>query len=247
MRLIDVLIRSKREMSLKELAQGAEMPPSKAHRYLVSFCRSGLVEQTELQGRYDLGPLALRIGLSSLGRTNLERVAWQGLARLRDELDQTVTQTIWTDHGAVVLRSEEPTRTVMVNVKVGRTLPVTLSATSRLLLAFLPRDRTRDLVEAEFERGAQPHYLGEKLDRRGFEQMLREVRERGLSRAESDLTDGIAALSGPIFDRTGNIVMAMTVLGPVGTLDIDWSGPNAIALRAACSELSARLGFAPAA
>lgn len=243
MSLIDVLIRARRSLSLKELAVGAGMPASKAHRYLVSFCRSGLVERVEPQGRYDLGPLGLRIGLSALARTNVERVAWQSLARLRDELDQTVTQTIWTDHGAVVVRSEEPTRTVMVNVKAGRTLPVTLSATSRLFLAFLPPEQTRALIEADFANGEAPRYLGELLDRRRFEDLLEEIRRNGMSRAESDLTEGIAAISGPIFDRTGRIVMAMTALGPVGTLDTSPTGKNAEVLKAACSGLSARLGY----
>ena len=48
-------------MMLKDLAQAAGMPPAKAHPYLVSFARIGLVEQDRVSGRYELGPLALQM------------------------------------------------------------------------------------------------------------------------------------------------------------------------------------------
>ena len=52
-----------RLMTLKDVAAAAEMPPSKAHRYLVSLIRTGLIEQDPLTSRYKLGPFALDIGL----------------------------------------------------------------------------------------------------------------------------------------------------------------------------------------
>jgi DNA-binding IclR family transcriptional regulator len=41
------------------------MPAAKAHRYLVSLIRVRMVVQ-EATGRYDLGPLAVQLGLASL-------------------------------------------------------------------------------------------------------------------------------------------------------------------------------------
>lgn len=43
-------------LSLKDLAGTAGMPASKAHLYLVSFKRGGLVTQEPESGRYLLGP-----------------------------------------------------------------------------------------------------------------------------------------------------------------------------------------------
>src|SRR6185437_3015681 len=42
-RLLDVLTREPRAMMLRDLAQRAGMSPAKAHRYLVSFLRLGVV------------------------------------------------------------------------------------------------------------------------------------------------------------------------------------------------------------
>src|ERR1700691_3384611 len=42
-------------MALRDLAAATRLAPSKVHRYLVSLCRSGMVEQDGTNGRYDLG------------------------------------------------------------------------------------------------------------------------------------------------------------------------------------------------
>ena len=43
------------------------MSAAKAHRYLVSFQRLGLVTQDSRTARYDLGPAALKLGLGVAG------------------------------------------------------------------------------------------------------------------------------------------------------------------------------------
>ena len=43
-------------MMLRDLARNAGMSAAKAHPYLVSFMRIGLVEQDKASGRYELDP-----------------------------------------------------------------------------------------------------------------------------------------------------------------------------------------------
>ena len=66
MGILRAMVNGQRSMMLKEIAAGADMPASKAHRYLVSLIRAGLVEQDPASSRYDLGPFALNIGLVAL-------------------------------------------------------------------------------------------------------------------------------------------------------------------------------------
>jgi hypothetical protein len=68
-RLLDVLTREPRAMMLRDLAQRAGMSPAKAHRYLVSFSRLGVVSQDPVSGRYELGGFALQMGLARLARS----------------------------------------------------------------------------------------------------------------------------------------------------------------------------------
>ena len=57
--LLRALVHHGRPMALKDLAREAEMSPAKAHPYMVSFGRLGLIEQDRTSGHYLLGPLAL--------------------------------------------------------------------------------------------------------------------------------------------------------------------------------------------
>ena len=52
MRLIESLIELGPIPMLKTIAEHAGMPPPKAHRYLTSYCRSGLVERNPSTGGY---------------------------------------------------------------------------------------------------------------------------------------------------------------------------------------------------
>ena len=71
-----------RRPTTADLAREAGMVPAKAHPYLVSFGKLGLVEQEPTTGRYGLGPLALQLGLISLQQYDPVRLA----TPLADEL-----------------------------------------------------------------------------------------------------------------------------------------------------------------
>ena len=63
--LLKALAHHGRPLALKDLAAEAGMAAAKAHPYLVSFGKLGLIEQ-DSSGRYGLGPLAMQLGLISL-------------------------------------------------------------------------------------------------------------------------------------------------------------------------------------
>ncbi|MSO64470.1 MAG: IclR family transcriptional regulator [Alphaproteobacteria bacterium] len=241
--LVERLVHSHRGLSLKDLAQAAAMSPAKAHRYLVSLRRARLVSQAPESGRYGLGPLAVSLGLAALGNVDLYRLAGEELSRLCEATGATVVQAIWGEGAALVARVEQPNRPITVNVRAGAVLPILTSASGRLFAAFLPNAVVGPLIEREFQRAEAPTYMGKRLDHRAFQALLDDIRSRQLARTEGDLTTGIGALSGPVFDHSGAMAMALAMVGPTGTLDLQWSGQNARALRTACEALSEQLGY----
>ena len=64
-----------------------------------------------------------------------------------------------------------------------------------------------------------------------FEQAIGETRPRGLARVAGSLVPGVNAMAAPIFDSGGNIVLAMTGMGPSATFDASWNGEIARALK----------------
>lgn len=234
-RLLRALADSRSALPLKELAARAGMSMSKAHRYLVSLGRAGLIVQHGETGRYDLGALAIGLGLAAMGRIDAVRLGLEALPDLRDGTDETIALAIWGDRGPTVIRIEEPTRPISMNVRVGTVLPVADSAIGQMFAAYLPRSVTDPLAAAEAaDAGRRPQRLSDRA--------LEDVRGRGLSRTIGGYFPGANALAAPILDFQGRIVAVMGVIGPGSRFDGDWTGPAARALREAALGVSRRLG-----
>lgn len=234
LRVLAALSQAYRPMMLSEIAAAAGMPAAKAHRYLASLCKSGVVEQEGPGGRYALGPLALAIGLSALHQLDPVRVAGEAIAALRDRTDQTGLVAVWGSAGPTIVRWEECRRPMAVNVRVGSVLRLLDSATGLVFAAFLPRHHTEKLLALEL-RGR---------DAAEVESRLAEVRARGMARVRGLQMASINAVSAPVVDRTGALTAVMTLLGPERHFDVAWDGALARALREAAQAASARLGAA---
>lgn len=231
-------------MMLRDLAAAASMSPAKAHPYLVSFGKLGLVEQDPLTGRYKLGPFALRLGLTALQGLNPLRAAVEVAARLADETEQNVAIAVWGNVGATVVAIEESARAIHVNMRPGTVMGLLTTATGRVFAAYLPARLTRPLIERELERlsgGREPL----RLSRSFVNETLEEVRRHGMARVLGHPIPGINAFSAPVFDAFGHLTLALTMLGPESRFDASWEGPLAQAMRRAVADITARIGGKP--
>lgn len=241
-KLLRTLAASSRAMMLKDLAKGAGMAPAKAHRYLVSFIRSGLIAQDAATGRYDLGPFALELGLSSLARLDIVKLADPVIEKLCDEIDETVALTVWGNFGPTVIRMVEPSTAITVSLRPGAVLPLTSSATGRAYVAFNRSPAVRRQFDTEMRQLAKDREVTLARLNEEFDPLFSEIRNHRLSRASGSLTPGINGFSAPVFDYTGEMVASLTTLGAVGHFDDAWFSPLAEKVRGAAAELSQQLG-----
>lgn len=240
MSILRAMVTGKRSMMLKDIAQAADMPPSKAHRYLVSLIRSGLVEQDRLTSRYDLGPFALNLGLVALDRVDRIRLGLAAISELRDRTNETASLAVWNERGPVVVRWERPRRPITVNVLTGTSLSLLSSAAGRVFAAWLPEQQTEALLRAEIDSGRVPEGVASMADAR---RLLAEVRREGVAvMSQGYFARGVEAAAAPVFNFKNEITMSIAVVGVEGTLDLGAGSPVLAALRAACNTLSARLG-----
>lgn len=228
---------------LKVVAEAADMPPSKAHRYLVSMIRAGFVDRDPATGHYRLGPKAVQVGVSALGSIDAVALSGEEMVKLHDELDHTMALTVWGSGSPVIVRVEEADRLMTVGFRIGKSLPLLASAAGQLFCAFLPRATIEPLLEQEI-RSNRSHVEGRPIRSLAqAERLLEEVRDRGLARIAGDITPGISALGAPVFDNRGYPATAICAIGPRGAFNSNWDGPIANAMRLRTSELSRKLGF----
>lgn len=239
MGLLRAMVRGQRSMMLKDIAAAADMPPSKAHRYLVSLIRAGLVEQDPATSRYDLGPFALNIGLVAIDRLDRIRLGLTAIAALRDEINETTALAVWSEHGPVIVRWERPRRPITVNVVTGTALDLLTSASGRIFAAWLPREVTDRRIAQELAASQMPG-LATRAD---VDRLLAQVRIDGVASVSGyHLVPGVEAVAAPVFNFKNEITLAMLVVGVQGMFDMRHDGPVVAALRRAAADLSERLG-----
>ena len=251
--LLRALVHHGRPMALKDLAREADMTAAKAHPYMVSFGRLGLIEQDRASGHYLLGPLALQLGLISLQQADPVHIATPLIAEVAQRLGHTVALAVWGARGATIVRTAESPSPVHVNMRHGTVFSLTNTASGRIFAAYLGADTVRQLLDAERQREKQRN-SGEQPMEAGmppqpplpswsdFERQLQEVRLHGISRSEGEVIEGVSAMAAPVFDHTGAIVLSVTAIGPAAIFDTAWDGEIARALKACAGAVSGRLG-----
>jgi DNA-binding IclR family transcriptional regulator len=248
-RVLSALVDVGTTLSLKTVAERAGMQPPKAHRYLVSLCRSGLAERDTGTGGYRLGPLAVRMGLAALRHLNVVREAGPALASLRDELGFTAGLAVWGAAGPTFVRFEETNDALIISGRPGSVMPILTSSTGRVFGAYLSRTLTGPYLEREMagtpHPGATPTGAAQRMSAHDVDSLFDEVRQHRMARVHGDLNPGLHGLSAPIFDHAGALAGVITVMGSAGLIDTSRDGRNARVLAARGEEVSRRLGWGP--
>ena len=243
--VLRALVQAKGAMNLTAIAAATGMAPGKAHKYLASFIRAGLVVQNESGGRYDLGPFALELGIAAMRRINVMEIAQAAMDDLRNLLGHTISLAIWANHGPTIMRIAETPEIMSLTVRFGTVMPLLTSSFGRIFAAYLDRRLTHASIQAEL---ADPKGMAAQAGLKTFadvEAMLARFRMHRLSFAENLSAPGRAALAAPIFDHNNRIVAAIAVVGVQGRLDLDFDGRPARELANTARKLSQRLGASP--
>ena len=240
MRVLHALTEQRRPLALKELAALADMPPGKAHPYLVSFMAAGMVKQSPLTGHYELGPAALQMGLAALQQLDPLTEASQEAAVLATRADLSIALAVWGQLGPTVVRLDEPRYPLHVNLRVGTVMSLFNTITGRVIAAYLPEKMVRTMLEDEHRRvvgGTSADFDAPEIQR-----LLTEIRASGMGRGLSMPQPGVNTLCAPVFDAAGHLALVMTMIGPEGAFDAEIDGPAGRLLREHAANVSRRLG-----
>lgn len=218
--LFDVLARQQKACGLSELARLAPMHRAKAYRYLVSLVRAGWVQQDAASGGYEIGPAVRTLALSWLARQDWIALASAEARSLAQALGNTCLVAVQGEAGVTAIRVCQPGQGVSIGVVEGALFDLQSSATGRVFAAWSDVHAT---VLPALQR--------------------EQIRWRGVAVVEGEHAPGINALGVPVFDAQGQLLLALTLVGPAVSLQADADGEAAQALRAACQRISAALGW----
>jgi DNA-binding IclR family transcriptional regulator len=232
--VIRVLERANGKLPLKSIAEAASMPASKVYPYLVSFCDLGLVEQDPITNRYGLGRYAVQLGLSAIRQRDLAEQARVPMEALRESTGLSVHLSVWSDDGPVIVVRLDGDLSLPMSIRVGYVLPLLASATGRVYLAHLQPVQVAHLLKRELAYDAGL--------RARANDAAQEALASGIALSDSQLYEGFAGMSVPIFDHEEKIAAALTLLGERRHVELRPDSPAALALLAAGRALTLAMG-----
>jgi DNA-binding IclR family transcriptional regulator len=248
-RLLDALARRRKPLGLSELAAAADLSTAQAHTYLVSLTRLALVKRDALTGNYEPGPLSLRLGLMSIERQPAYRATLPHAVQLAETVGLSVALSVPGVLGPTIVRIEHGGYPLHVNLHVGSVMSLDTTATGRVFRAF--GDAAQLDAMAASQAGAGDTLAGAESesvasDAGAQPAELDAIRMRGIERSIDRPSPGVSGMCVPVFDAQGRLQLALTVIGSTGSIDVDWDGPIAVALRDAARQATASLGAAGA-
>ncbi len=226
-RILEALVSRREPLPLSELASAAGLSTAQAHTYLVSLTKLGLVKRDALTNYYEPGPLSLRLGLMHVEEQPAYRVAMPYAMQLAERTGFSVALCIAGAQGPTIVRYERGGNPLHVNLHVGTVMSLETTSTGRVFKAFLDADELAVMMERQGlgQPSAIAHDPSSGASLREKQQTsLEAIRRRRLARSVDMPSPGISSMSTPILDANGRILLALTVIGPSGAMDVGWSG-----------------------
>jgi DNA-binding IclR family transcriptional regulator len=181
---------------LAELCERTGLPRATAHRLAVGLEVHGLLHRGT-DGRWRPGPALAE--LAAGGVDPLLEAAAAVLPRLRDITGESVQLYRRDGIHRICIATAEPSSGLRDTVPVGTRLPMTAGSGAKVLAAWAePAVQRAVLAEAMF---------GDRV--------LVDVRRRGWAQSVAERESGVASVSAPVRDGTGQVVAAVSVSGPV--------------------------------
>jgi DNA-binding IclR family transcriptional regulator len=166
---------------------------------------AGMMMQTRRSGDYDLGKLALEVGLAAIQRIDLVNNTADRLFELVTDTEAPVSLSVWSAQGPTIIRWERSPRAINTAYSIGSLLPLLSSVTGDVFLAYLPNSVATPVVVRESNAP-----MADVM--KSIELITLEVRRQGYAISRGGFIPGLTGISAPILNKQEEAVAAVTIL-----------------------------------
>jgi DNA-binding IclR family transcriptional regulator len=207
--------------TLTGISRRLGMPPGRLHRYLTALVQASFLKLDHASGRYELGLGAVELGAAATRNLDAIRLATDIIAGLAERTGLVAQISVWGSNGPTVIREEQGSLETALRTHAGTNLSLLATASGRIFLTYLgesqlERPLARDIVDWNAQRPKRV-----RANAAFVERLRREVRDGAIAFVVGIRNPAIAALAAPVFDRSRNLVMAVTLVGLIASFEGD--------------------------
>ncbi|MCE5973151.1 helix-turn-helix domain-containing protein [Sinirhodobacter sp. WL0062] len=191
-------------LSIAEVSEITGLDRATARRCLLTLHEGGYADY---DGKFfTLTPRVLRLGMGALAALPLAQLVQPWLDQLSEQIGQSTSVSILDETEIVYLARAAQRRVMSIGLMPGSRLPAHCTSMGRVLLAALPEDEARALIERSDLSPRTAHSItdpGELMER------LAQVRAQGYALIDQEVEMGLRSLAVPLISSRGRVVAAL--------------------------------------
>jgi IclR family KDG regulon transcriptional repressor len=214
-RALDILLcfTDSTHLGLMEITNKVSLHKSTVHRLLASLEGKGFVIRDTQTEKYRLGFRIWELSANLSQTDDPAIVLLPEMERLRDLLGETISLYIRDGKERIRIQAVQSNQAIRRVAPIGARLPLYVGASSKVLIAFAnPSVQLSIIQDTEW-----PGYLKSQE----YIRQLGETREFGYATSIEEREPGAAAVAAPIYNRSNELVAALSVSGPASRLSAE--------------------------
>ena len=197
--------------TLTQLSRHLHLHISTVHRLLVNLVRQGFLEEAPGSRGYQLSFKALRMGLQVLDRLDFLPLAEPLLRKLNQRTKETVHLAILQETQAISIERFGSPQPVGLDPRLGWAMALHCTGVGKTLLAF----GSGNLLDRVARTSGFPRFTAQTITSLAkLKKELERIREQGYAVDQEEAVEGLRCVAGPLFDHTGRVIAAFSVVGP---------------------------------
>jgi DNA-binding IclR family transcriptional regulator len=236
-RILKLLGRQRKGLKAADLARELKVPVTTTLRIMSTLCLEGLARKVD--GRFELGPVLIQLGDVALAGTEVRDLAQPLLLRLTELTDETSHLAIPCDDRALIVAVQDSPHPLRAASRPGFLADLHCSATGKIFLAYLHRDRLAGILEENVPVPRTPATLTSVS---AIKKEVDLTRKRGFSLDNEEFHLGVRCLAAPVFASDGTVIAAMGITAATLRFPKDRIPEIAAKVNSIAQELSRLLG-----
>ncbi|WP_137287778.1 IclR family transcriptional regulator [Halorussus salinisoli] len=196
------------------LEQNLNLTKGTIHSHLATFEETGFVVKEGDQ--YQLGLQFLDLARQAQNRYQVLDIVEDEVDRLAMESGEMALFTVEENGQGICLYKAEGEDAVQTEVYVGYRNELYHTAVGKAILAFLPEERRKSIIE---QKTLEPITENTITDKARLAEEMSEIREQGFAYNHEETIQGLAGIGAPVKDQQGKVFGAISVIGPTSRMD----------------------------
>lgn len=193
-------------LSIADIARTTGLDRATARRCLLTLADLGYADY---DGKFfSLTPKILRLGHAYLSATPLPQIVQPHLDRLAEDVHQSASVSVLDGTDVVYVARASQKRVMSINLTPGSRLPAYCASMGRVLLAALPENDARLLLEKSSLTAFTPNT---RTDPSALMEELARIRAQGFAVIDQELELGLCSIAVPLRNDRGLVIAAINI------------------------------------